>query len=60
MNETFNNALADAFLDYFNNFLTIDAFASHYGMGDELANCVIEHGRFLHELRARAFQREIQ
>jgi hypothetical protein len=35
------------YLDYFNNFLTVGAFADYYGISDEEAEFVIEVGRKL-------------
>jgi hypothetical protein len=44
--------LADLFLDYFNNFLTVDRFAEYYGLEPRVASRVIQWGRKLHEKRA--------
>lgn len=42
-------ALTRMFLDYFNNFLTIDVFASYYGFTRHEASRVIDTGREAHE-----------
>ena len=39
--------LIDAFLDYKNDFLSVHAFASHYGLSPEHAVHVIDEGREL-------------
>ena len=39
------DSLAFFFLDYFNNFLTVEVFAEHYGETVETAHKVIEQGR---------------
>lgn len=36
------------YLDYLNNFLTVQAFADHYGVSVEFANKVIEEGKKQH------------
>ena len=43
--------LADLFLDYFNNFLTIERFAEYYGTTLEKAQRIIDIGRKCHEKR---------
>ncbi len=40
------------FLDYKNNFLTIEKFAEYYGFELEKANSIINQGRELNEKRA--------
>ncbi len=42
-------ALQVIFLDWFNNFLTVDRFAEHYGMTPDAASELIESGRRAHE-----------
>lgn len=39
--------LEDLFLDYFNNFLTVDRFAEYYGLDVKIANEVIYLGRVI-------------
>jgi len=39
--------LEDLFLDYFNNFLTVDRFAEYYGLDAKIANEVIYLGRMI-------------
>lgn len=41
--------LRDVFLDRFNNYLTDEKFAEHYGLTLEEAQLVIKAGRLLHE-----------
>ena len=44
-----NQEYREAFLDYINNFLTVDRFASYYGWSVNDARQVIDDGRALHE-----------
>ena len=41
--------LRGLFLDWFNNFLSVERFAEYYQLGIEDAKRVIELGRTLHE-----------
>jgi len=45
-------ALADLFLDYFNNYLTIEKFAEHNEMEVADAKILLDLGRKYHEQRA--------
>ena len=38
----------ELFLDYVNNFLTVDGFSEHYGVEKEVALKVILEGNFIH------------
>jgi hypothetical protein len=42
--ETVEN-LEALYLDYLNNFLTVSAFADHYGMSDYQAEIILDAGR---------------
>lgn len=46
---------AKLFLDYFNNFLSVERFAEYYSFTVEEATKVIDEGRELHESQ---FQKE--
>jgi hypothetical protein len=46
---TMKKKLQNLFLDYFNNFLSVEGFASYYGFEVEKAKRVIELGRKIHE-----------
>ena len=37
----FQETLETMYLDYVNNFLTVGAFADHYGISEELATAII-------------------
>ncbi len=37
------------YLDYLNNFLTVEKFASHYNITIDEANKLIEEGKIIHE-----------
>lgn len=41
--------LQHVYLDYFNNFLTLEKFAEHYGLDLEQAKNVIALGKDIHE-----------
>lgn len=41
--------LQELFLDYFNNFLSVERFAEYYNLTIENAELVIEYGRKEHE-----------
>lgn len=43
--------LADLFLQYINDFLTLQSFASFYGMSESSAKKLIDVGRDFHEER---------
>lgn len=45
--------LADLFLEYFNNFLSVEYFAEFHGLSLEQAQLVIELGRKAHEERVK-------
>jgi hypothetical protein len=42
-----NEKLVELYLDYFNNFLTIECFAEYYQLSEGDANFVINNGRIL-------------
>ena len=45
-----NEFLRAFYLDWFNNFLTVDSFCEHYGIEDiNVGRAVINLGRILHE-----------
>jgi hypothetical protein len=37
------------YLEFFNNYLTIEKFAEHRGLNIEIAKTIIENGKFIHE-----------
>lgn len=43
---------AAIYRDWFNNFLTLDGFASYYGISERVAERVIEIGRKAHNREA--------
>lgn len=49
-------SLADLFLDYFNNYLSVEKFASDKGYTMEQARDVIEQGRIEHERRVEEYK----
>ena len=40
------------YLDFYNNFLTIEKFASYHNISVELAEMIIKEGRDLHNAKA--------
>lgn len=40
----------EMYLDWVNNFISIERFAEHYGISVDLATLVIKEGRIKHEL----------
>jgi hypothetical protein len=41
------------YLDWVNNFISVEGFASYYGVTVEVANKLIEEGREIHENLAK-------
>lgn len=54
LTETQQNEYADLYLDYVNNFLTVDYFAEYHGIQRGQALSLITYGRDCHELRVQA------
>ena len=48
---TYDEHLDFIFIDWFNNFLTVDRFAEYYGLEIEQARKAIEAGREIHDKR---------
>lgn len=51
--ETTENAFQGYYLDWMNNFLTVQAYASHYGITDKEANQRIRIGKLIHNKLAK-------
>jgi hypothetical protein len=47
----FKTVLADAYLEYFNDYLSVEKFAEHHKMDEETAKYVLELGRKFHDDR---------
>lgn len=45
------NKIETLYLDWFNNFLTVERFAEYYGMSVDKAHRVIRIGRYLNQRR---------
>lgn len=55
------NEIIELYLDYFNNFLTVGAFADYYGLDDVDAYYIIELGRKLNnDLALNSAQKRIK
>ena len=48
--------LQNLYLDWLNNFLTRDRFASWYDISEEQGNRIIEIGRKVHDRRVRIYK----
>lgn len=49
--------LQNIFMDWFNNFLTVECFANHYGFTEEKAMRVIALGRKVHNQKVERLHR---
>ncbi len=47
-----DDQMADLYLDFFNDFVSVDGFAAFYGLSINAAVQVINKGRDVHEARA--------
>lgn len=45
----FQKYLVTMYLEYVNNFLTVERFAEYYGISEELATLLIKEGKKLHD-----------
>ena len=52
---TLSTTLANLYLDYFNNYLTVSTFAEHHGLTEIQARTLLDIGRDVHETRIRNF-----
>lgn len=52
MNETLKEKMLAAYIDWVNNFLTLEAFAEHYGISESLARLMIREMREYNEFLA--------
>tara|TARA_Y100001938_G_scaffold51063_1_gene71277 strand:- start:204 stop:488 length:285 start_codon:yes stop_codon:yes gene_type:complete len=50
LNDAMNDYKKEMYLDYLNNFLTIEKFASYYNMTEKDASKIINEGRNLHNI----------
>ena len=49
------NKFIEMYLDWVNNFLSVESFAAHYSISLDLAILVIKEGRILHELNCSGY-----
>jgi hypothetical protein len=47
-----NYAIIEIYLDWVNNFISLDKFAEHYGLNEIDAHYIVDLGRELNEQRA--------
>jgi hypothetical protein len=52
---TFQKQLADLYLEFFNDFLTVGRFAEYYGIPETLVDEIIKAGKDLHERRVEVY-----
>ena len=52
--------IENMYLDYFNNFLTVERFAKHYGLCMEQANEIINKGRAINLTRPVVFNYQVK
>lgn len=53
----FENFLEAVYLDYFNNFLTVNGFASYYNISLALAERLVNDGREIHRIKTEIKER---
>ena len=44
-----NDYFESLYLEYFNNFLSVEGFAEYFGFRTEQAQAIIDHGRKIHK-----------
>jgi len=49
MNKSLRTILSELYLDYVNNYLTVEKFAEHHEVSFFMAMQIIEEGRAIHE-----------
>ncbi len=47
--------LVTAYLDYVNNYMTLELFAEHNEISIDLATLIVKEGRIKHEINCNAF-----
>lgn len=52
MNDTLKDKMLAAYIDWVNNFLTLEKFAEHYGISEKLAFMIIDEMREYNEFLA--------
>lgn len=50
----------ECFLDFFNDYLTVEKFAEHYGVTEKYAISLINEGNRLHELKVEHFKSKVK
>lgn len=49
----------DFYLDWFNNYLTVEKLAEHHGLDVDDAKALISMGRYMHHRRVETMNREV-
>lgn len=53
INDTMAVKIADFYLDYFNNYLSVELIAEHHFIPTHIAQELIDYGRKLHESKVK-------
>ena len=53
INDTMAVKIADFYLDYFNNYLSVELIAEHHYLPTHVAQVLIDYGREIHETKVK-------
>ena len=53
INDTMAIKIADFYLDYFNNYLSVELIAEHHYLPPHIAQVLIDYGREIHENKVK-------
>jgi len=54
-----NKQLREFYLDWFNNYLTVEKIAEHHGLDVDDAKALISMGRYMHHNHVERIKREV-
>jgi hypothetical protein len=54
-----NKQLREFYLDWFNNYLTVEKIAEHHGLDVDDAKALISMGRYMHHRHVETMNREV-
>ena len=54
-----NKQLREFYLDWFNNYLTVEKIAEHHGLDVDDAKALISMGRYMHHRHVEMINREV-
>ena len=55
-----NKQLRDFYLDWFNNYLTVEKIAEHHGIGVDDAEALIKMGRYMHQINVETMNSGVE